>query len=186
MPALPQLYPYKAGPIEPIVLPGETVGVWVNKRYTFFEVLYIEGITRSDPLEFDFGAIAAQALTAVLPLALLDMPNAEFAQYRAAVIDDISVILYQGRADQRHKLGSRVATYTKYTDLLDPDGHSGEFYVFEQEHAFGQAGNQTDYPITTARMVFWGFRYVLQELKQWTWLSKLPTVWTRVPATAHL
>jgi len=186
MPALPQLYPYKAGAIEPVVLPGETVGVWVNKWFTFYEVVYIEGVPRSDPLEFDFGAIAAGGVTAVTPLLLTEMPDNEFAQLRAAVIDDFTVILYQGRADQRHKLRNRVATYTPFTALFDPDGHTGEFYVFEEQHAFGQATNQTAYAMTTARMVFWGFRYVLEQLKQYTWPNKVPATWTRIPATAHL
>lgn len=187
MPALPQLYPYKAGPIEPIVLPGEIVGIWVRKQYSFFEIDYIEGILRSDPLEFDFGAIAAGAPTAVTQFALLEMPDNEFGQFRASVIDDISVVLYQGRADQRHKLNIRVATYTKFTDLFDPDGHEGEFYVFHNNNAFGQATNQTDYAVVTARIAFWGFRYVLTPLTQYSWREKrMPTVWTRVPATAHL
>jgi hypothetical protein len=190
MPALPQLYPYKAGAIEPIVLPGEIVGIWVNKQYSFFSVDYIEGIPRSDPLEFDFGAIAAGATSAVTQLALLEMPDAEFGQYRAAVIDDISVILYQGRADQRHKVRNRVATYTKFTDLFDPDGHGGEFYVFNDNNAFGQATNQTDYAVVTARIAFWGYRYVVTDLSsQYSWTAKpqrLPATWTRVPATAHL
>lgn len=189
MPALPQLYPYKAGTIEPIVLPGETVGIWVTKQYEFYEVDYIEGIPRSDPVEFDFGAIPAVGTTAITQLTFLEMPTEEFGQYRAAVIDDISVILYQGRADQRHKLQNRVATYTKFTELFDPDGHAGEFYVFEHNWAFGQATNQTDYAVITARMAFWGFRYVVTALPQYSWTSKpqkLPSQWTRVPATAHL
>jgi hypothetical protein len=186
MPALPQLYPYKAGPIEPVVLPGETVGIWVNKWFTFYEVQYIEGIPRSDPLEFDFGALLAQTVGAVTPLPLIEMPDDEFAQWRCAVIDDISMILYQGRADQRHKARNRVGTYTKFTDLFDPDGHTGEFFVFNDESAFGQPTNQTDYPITTARVVFWGFRYVLSQLTQFDWPKKVPATWTRIPATAHL
>lgn len=189
MPALPQLYPYKAGAIEPIVLPGETVGVWVNKQFSFYSVDYIEGVPRSDPIEFDFGAIAAGATTAVTQLTLLEMPKNEFGQFRAAVIDDISVVLYQGRADQRHKLSGRVASYTKFTDLFDPDGHNGEFYVCEKNYAFAQATNQTDYAVVTARVAFWGYRYVLTELPQYSWTAKpqtLPPTWTRVPATAHL
>lgn len=187
MPALPQLYPYKAGPIEPIVLPGEIVGIWVNKQYSFFEIDYIEGTQRSDPLEFDFGAIAAGATTAVTQLTILEMPNNEFGQFRASVIDDISAVLYQGRADQRHKLRTRVASYTKFTDLFDPDGHTGEFYVCEQNNAFFQITNQTDYAVLTARIAFWGNRYVLTPLTQYSWRDKrMPPTWTRVPATAHL
>lgn len=187
MPALPQLYPYKAGAIEPIVLPGETVGVWVNKQYTFYKVAYIEGITRSDPVEMDFGVLAAGATTAITVLVLLEMPASEFGQFRACVIDDISAILYQGRADQRHKLNRRVATYTRFTALFEPDGHTGEFYVHEDDWAFMQLSNFTDYALTQTRVQFWGYRYVLDLLDRYNWQKQiLPPEWTRVPATAHL
>jgi len=187
MPALPQLYPYKSGPIEPIVMPGENVGIWVNKVYEFYKVLYIEGILRSNPLTVDLGALAAGAATGVTELLFLEMPRQEFGQFRAEVLDDVEAILYQGRADQRHKLDTRVATYSRFMRQKDPDGHTGEFYGFEDNNAFMQATNNTDYALTQARMVFWGFRYVVEVLKGYDWkMQKLPDVWTRVPGTAHL
>lgn len=189
MPALPQLYPYKAGPIEFIVMPGELVGIWVNKVYRFFKVLYIEGTPRSDPLEIDFGGLAAGVASGVTQLTFLEMPDGEFGQFRAEVLDDISALLYQGRADQRHKLENRVATYTRFTALHDPDGHEGEFYVHEDNYAFMDVTNQTGYALAQSRVAFWGFRYVLEELTDYSWTAKpqrLPEMWTRVPATAHL
>lgn len=187
MPALPQLYPYKSGPIESICMPGENVGIWVNKVYEFYKVLYIEGIMRSNPTLIDLGALAAGAATAVTQLTFLEMPDLEFAQYRAEVLDDVEVILYQGRADQRHKTNSRVATYNRSLRQQDPDGHTGEFYVFEDNFAFMQATNNTDYALAQARVVFWGFRYVCEVLEGFSWKRKqLPDVWTRVPGTAHL
>jgi len=189
MPQLPQLYPYKPGPIEYIVMPGETVGIWVNKVYEFFKVLYIEGLPRSRPITIDLGAaLAAGAATAITQLTLLEMPDLEFGQFRAEVLDDAEVILYQGRADQRHKLHTTVATYNRFQRQEDPDGHMGEFYVYEDNYAFMQAINNTDYALLHARVIFWGFRYVLQELgPPYSWSKQvLPDNWTRVPATAHL
>ena len=187
MPALPQLYPYKVGPIEPICMPGENVGIWVNKVYEFYRVLFIEGLMRSNPITIDLGALAAGAATAVIELLLLEMPRQEFAQFRCEVLDDVEVILYQGRADQRHKLFSRVATYSRFLRQLDPDGHTGEFYGFEDNNAFMQATNNTDYALTQARVTFWGFRYVVEPLPGLNWKTgKMPDVWTRVPGTAHL
>lgn len=185
MPALPQLYPYKAGAIEPIVMPGEIVGIWVNKVFNFFKVDYIEGITRSEPLEIDLGAVVALGQSVVTQLGLLEMPDTEFGQFRCEVLDDVSAILFQGRADQRHKLFTRIATYTRFGK--DPDGHSGEFYVFENNLAFMQTLNQTNYDLSQTRIAFWGFRYVLDPLPDYNWKkNRLPVAWTRVPATAHL
>lgn len=189
MPALPQLYPYKAGPIEMIVMPGEIVGVWVNKVYNFFKVDFIEGIMESEPIEIDLGAVLAGAASATTQLALLEMPTSEFGQFRARVLDDISAIVSQGRADQRHKLFTRVATLTRFTSLHDPCGHTTEFFVHEDSFAFLQAQNQTSYNLAQTRVAFHGFRYVLEPLTEYSWTAKpqrLPPSWTRVPATAHL
>ena len=191
MPALPQLYPYKAGPIEPVVMPGEIVGVWVNKTYSFLQVQYIEGIMRSDPIMVDVAAgagLVAGANTGLLQLTLLEMQTDGFGQYRAAVIDDFTALLYQGRADQRHTTHQTVARYDRFTALSDPCGHTGEFYVHEDDYAFVQATNPTDYALTLCRIVFWGYRYVCESLeKSYDWDAKrLPQQWTRIPATAHL
>jgi hypothetical protein len=163
MPALPQLYPYKSGPMEPVVMPGETVGIWVNKVFNFFKVDYIDGIMFSDPLTMDFGAVAAGANTQVTQLALLEMPDVEFGQFRAEVLDDLP--------------GA----------MSDPDGAAGEFYVHEDNWAYMQIFNQTGYALTQTRVAFWGFRYVCTALPEYSWATKtLPPVWTRIPATAHL
>jgi hypothetical protein len=187
MPALPQLYPYKSGPMEPVVMPGETVGIWVNKVFNFFKVDYIDGIMFSDPLTMDFGAVAAGANTQVTQLALLEMPDVEFGQFRAEVLDDCAALLYQSRSDQRHKTNVRVATYTLPGAMSDPDGAAGEFYVHEDNWAYMQIFNQTGYALTQTRVAFWGFRYVCTALPEYSWATKtLPPVWTRIPATAHL
>lgn len=187
MPTLPMLHTYNAGPIEQVVMPGETVGIWINKVYEFYKILYIEGVMRSDPVTQDLGALAAAATTAVTQITLLQMPDLEFAQLRMEVLDDVEVIVYQGRADQRHKLFTRVATLNRFLPLFDPCAHLTEMYEFEDNYIFLQATNQTSYALTQARVVFWGFRYVLEALTEYSWRKQaLPDVWTRIPATAHL
>ena len=188
MPALPQLYPYKAGPIEQVVLPGETVGIWVNKVYEFYRIEYVEGIIRSDPVTIDLGATTVAApQTAITQLTLLQMPDTEFAQFRMEVLDDVQVAVYQGRADQRHKLFTVASVLNRSLPLFDPCAHSTEMYEFEDNFIFLQATNLTQYPVTQARVVSWGFRYVLEPLTDYNWRKQvLPPVWTRIPATAHL
>jgi len=181
------LHTYKAGPIEQVVLPGETVGIWVNKVYEFYKIQYVEGIMRSDPVTIDLGALGALGLSALTQVTLLQMPDKEFAQFRMETLDDVEIGVYQGRADQRHKLFTRAATLNRFLPLFDPDAHITEMYEFEDNFIFLQAINQTAYAQTQARVVFWGFRYVLEILDQYSWRKQvLPDVWTRIPATAHL
>jgi len=181
-----ELHTYKAGPIEQVVMPGENVGIWVNKTTQFYKVVYIEPITRSDPVTFDLGALAAGGVSIITQITLLQMPDLEFAQLRMEVMDDVSCILYQGRADQRHKLQNVVSTVNRFSPLFDRDGHQTEFFEFEDNYIFLQATNQTAYALTQARVVFWGYRYVLEYQKQYTEKGNMPDIWTRIPATAHL
>jgi len=181
-----ELHTYKAGPIEQVVMPGENVGIWVNKTYEFYKVDFVEPITRSDPVTIDLGALAALAQSNVVQITLLQMPDLEFAQLRMEALDDVSIILYQGRADQRHKLQNVVSTITRFNPLYDPCGHQTEFYEFEDNYIFLQATNQTAYALTQARVVFWGFRYVLTYQPNYNAKGQQPDVWTRIPATAHL
>lgn len=193
MPQLPQLYPYKPGPIERIVLPGEIVGLWVSKTYLFYQVEYIEQVMESDPVQINLGAIAAAAAgvpgqTAITQLQLLELPKGEFGQFRARVIDDFNALVLQGRADQRHKLSLTVAEINRYTNMHDPCGHTTEFYVYEdQNDAWLQGFNQTDYALTISRVNFYGYRYVLGDLlDRYNYPSNTPDHWTRVPCTARI
>lgn len=179
------LYPFKAGQIEPIVLPGQIVGLWVTKNFRFAEVVFIEGIPRSDPVTLDLGVVAAGATSAITLLANLDLPDREFGQFRAFVVDDFQALFFQARADNRYKLENVNATITRATTLRDPCGHLTEFYVYQDEHAYMQALNPTGYALTQTRVAFYGFRYVIEPRVEYT-VNKPPAVWTRVPATAHL
>ena len=189
MPTLPMLHTYKAGPIEQVVMPGETVGIWVNKVYEFYKVVYVEGILRSDPVTIDLGATTVAApITALTQATLLQMPSEEFAQLRMEVLDDVQVAVYQGRADQRHKLFTVASVLNRSQPLFDPCAHITEMYEYEDNYIFLQATNLTSYPITQARVAFWGYRYVCDPLgDQYSWRKGvLPPNWTRIPATAHL
>lgn len=193
MPQLPQIYPYKPGPIERVVMPGEIVGIWVSTTYHFYQVEYIEPVPESDPVTIDLGAIAAAVAgvpgqTAITQLQLLELPDGEFGQFRCRVLDDFEALLYQGRADQRHKLSNTVGRMSRYTNMHDPCGHTTEFYVYQDNNdAWLQGFNPTDYALTISRVSFYGYRYVFgDELKKWMYPANVPQHWMRVPATARI
>lgn len=190
MAGLPQLYTYKAGGIEPVVLPGEIVGLYVNKQWRFAEVLYREPIPRSNPLVVDFGALAAGASSAMTQLTLLEMPDSEFGQFRMEAVDDIEMTLWQGRSDGRLRTKNRMAAVSRFTRLHENE-QTTEFFVFEDSHAFGQALNPTGYANTISRVSFWGYRYVINKLTQYSYQApnikdNVPAQWTRVVCGAHL
>jgi len=181
------LHPFKSGPVEPVVLPDEIVGLWVNKVYYFFKVVYIEDIPRSRAIEQNLGALAAGVSSAKTQITLLDLPDKEFGQFRGFVIDDIEVAVFLGQADQRYKLKNVNAWLDRFTDLRDPCGHTTEFFVYQDQSAYLIGTNPTGYANTQSRCGFYGFRYVLEDLPEFDWKKqKLPAAWTRVPCSAHL
>lgn len=184
------LYPFKAGPIEAVCLPGNIVGLWMTTHYRFRQVIYLEPITASDPLIVDLGALGAGANVGNQQLNLLEMPDNEFGQFRSYVIDDVAVTLRQPSATTRKGTKNVTSRVTRFTALRDECGHTTEFFVWEDNFAFLDCLNPSAYAITTSLVAFYGFRFRLEEMKDangkplFEWPNKLPAVWTRIPASA--
>lgn len=187
------LYPFKAGPIEPICLPGNIVGLWVSTKFDFRKVVFIEPIPISDPLINNLGALGAGATVGATQLLLLEMPIQEFGQFRSYVIDDVVATLWQPSATARKGTNIRTSRISRFTDLRDPCHHQTEFYVWERNWAFMSILNPTAYATLTSLVAFYGMRYVTeaildannQPLYDWS-KGKEPPTWTRVPCAAHL
>lgn len=176
-----ELYPYKAGPIEPVCRMGDNVGIFQDK-WIFAKVIYITPLSLSDPIMRDFGALAAGATSGNIQLTELDMHDLNFGQYRFQVADDITAELRQGAAAARFSNKNRIARVTAFTKLNDPCCHQTEFFVYENSSAYMQVTNETDYPLTQARVAFFGFKYICE-----AYIGPTPPAqYTRVPAAAFI
>lgn len=153
---------FKPGPIEPVAHPGDKVLTIDREQYSLYVVGYVEQIPLSHPLVVNIGAIAAGTTAAINnPQNQLDMPYGTFAQYRARVLDDIHVLIYQPQASARFTNKTQVARVNVFSQLEDPCGHQTEVFVFEDQRIFLQATNPTLYALVQARVAFWGYKYVL-------------------------
>lgn len=155
--------PYKPGPIEPIVDPGQQVLLAWNGGYNLYLVSFIEQLPRSHTLVANLGAPAAGANLAQFNTNnILDMDYGTFGQFRCQVLDDIHAILSQPAATNRWADRNIVARLNAYQALEDPCGHTSEFYIFEDQRIFLTGTNPTGYALVQARVAFWGFKYVLE------------------------
>ncbi|RJO60330.1 MAG: hypothetical protein C4542_09570 [Dehalococcoidia bacterium] len=154
--------PYRAGPIEPVVEVGHNVLLIFQMKFYLYQVAFIEPVPPSHPLIANIGAINAGITSAIFNTQnVLDMPDGSFGQFRARVLDDIVVTYLQPQASTRNSTRNNNARLTAFNRLYDPNDALSEFYVFEDERMFLQAVNPTDYNLAQARVVFYGFKYIL-------------------------
>jgi len=172
---------YKAGPIQPVCLAGDTVGLWIGKLWKFVKVTLVEGLPYGSPLVQNLGAIAAGGTVQPVQLTILAMNNYEFGQYRMRVLDDCAVELYLGRADKRYSNKTVNSRVTLFSDQIESIFNLTEFFLVEDNYAFIAGYNETGYALAQARVAFWGFRYAYEELPNFT-IKNPPPTYTRIPA----
>ena len=161
-----ELYAARPGPITPVAHIGQNILVYKTKHYELFRVLYREGIPPSTPLMRDFGAIAAGATSAGNSMqAELEMPDFQLGQFRIQCLDDLRVTIWQPRAVGRFQSKNIVAQVTAYTTIYDPCSHITEFTVFEDTWPFFDVMNPRAVATIQARVIMWGFKYVLDRIQ---------------------
>lgn len=159
----------KPGPITPVAGVGEHILVRRVKNYYMYRVLYREGLPPSAPLMRDFGAVAAAATTAGVSLQTpLEMDDFHLGQFRVKVLEDIRLTIWQPRSIGRFQTKNIISQITKFTEIVDPCGHMTELFTFEDEWPFVDINNPTDYNLAVSRVLFYGFKYVLDKVGEYT------------------
>lgn len=160
-------YSSKPGPITPVALPGHNVAIWTGVVWVAYKVVFMEPFPRSNPLVFDSGAVGAGLTANALQLILLEMSDSpsEMAQLRFFPLDDIRVRLTRGQSGTRFKSQSITTLVDKFTKMDDPCGHTTEFVVLTTDEPFIQVANPTGYALAISRVAFFGFRFIMDDLK---------------------
>ena len=157
-------YYAKPGPIAPLALVDEWIGIWLLTQWQCYKVMHYEPIPVSRQFQFDFGAVAAGAwsgntdTTAVLQQRL-NPPEA--FQLRFYPIDDVEVLFYIGNADTRFMTSRRTARANVFTRLMDPDCYSTEVVVLTDSPPFINVFNNSGAALVRSVVQFFGIRYAL-------------------------
>lgn len=162
-----RLYYAKAGPIDPLALVMENVAIWVKANWHCYRVRYMEPVPRSRPLVFDQGVLAAGAPSGDVQLLTLtqQVDPPAMAQLRFYPVDDIQVTLKIGVAEARFSMARITATADRFTPLVDPCLHTTEVLVLENNAPYVNCTNPTLYATSMSRVAFFGFRFLLDDLK---------------------
>lgn len=160
-----ELFYARPGPITPVAGIGQNILVWRLKHYELFRVQFREGLPPSEPLMRDFGAIAAGATSAGNSLqAELEMPDFQLGQFRVYPLEDLRVTIWLPRSVGRYQVKNTVAQVTAFTPIYDPCLHTTEFFTFEDTWPYLDVMNPRALGYTLTRVVFYGFKYVLERI----------------------
>jgi len=162
--AIEERYYSKPGPIAPLALVDEWLGIWLMTQWQCYKVTHYEPIPRSRQFTQDFGVVAAGAWTGnTNTAAILQQRNTppEAMQIRFYPLDDIEVLFYIGNADTRFMTARQTARADIFTMQVDPFLHSTEVVVLTNSNPFLNIFNPTAVALVQSRVVFFGYRYAL-------------------------
>ena len=159
--------PFTPGPSAPACKIGHNLGIYSQGAYRFFRVLYIEGLPPSPQLTQNLGAITAGSSTSAIEITVVNAQEGSLIQARAAVVDDIEVSLSQVRGTGRYVTDTQQARISLFTGGMDPyHAMTTMFIIGKNRQVYATGYNQTDYDAAQARVKFWGYRYIIDRLRQ--------------------
>lgn len=162
--AIEERYYSKPGPIAPLALVDEWLGIWLMTQWQCYKVLHYEPIPRSRQFTQDFGAIAAGAWTGIITTAAIlqqRLTPPEAMQVRFYPLDDIEVLFSIGNADPRFMTVQLTSRADIFTMQVDPFLHSTEVVVLTNSNPFLNIFNPTAVALVQSRVSFFGYNYAL-------------------------
>jgi hypothetical protein len=153
---------------EPIAQVDQNLYVFAPSRpkiHGYYRVLFVEPTLE---IVHDFGALAAQGDTGDVEVTELYMDDDNCANYRIYPLDDVVVGAKQPKALQRWT----TKEASGYLDQMHGQvagkdhRHMTEVFVWEDEKLFFVVANPLYYPAKKSRVLFQGYRYSVEKLKE--------------------
>lgn len=174
----------EAGPMSPWARMRENILIKQMQKYVLYEVSMMEAIPASNPILVNFGAIPANGSVVSQSLQTpLEMDGFELGQWRACILDDITVQVYQLQNTNRYIVKNARSRWTKFQQLIDPHCSYTELAVFQDQYPYVDVFNPGDYAYVGARIAFWGIRYRLIQKGVFPDIEQVPGT---IPFTAVL
>lgn len=172
---------YDPSPIQPVAKISENLSIFTGGAYHHYQILFEEPVPRGSPFLVNIltvgglATLAAGATDVKRLVAVLQLNNFEFVQFRFQPIDDIEVEIFEQPAMGRFETRGARARISLFTEVTDPYMASSTVFVLGSNRDLNiQVTNPSGYVIDRARIAFWGIRYLLKELanppERSTWL----------------
>ena len=174
---------YDSNPIQPVVQEEQNLEIFSRGQSLFYKVTFIEPMPRSSTLLVDMvvqaGAltIAANGIIGKQVVNILQLNDMEFLHLRWEPIDDVEGVLWGQASTGRFVTRAAQARVDLGTSQRDPYLATTTFFILGRDRDMNlEVRNPNPVALPQARFKFWGFRYLLEELKT------KPANYTSVPA----
>lgn len=164
------------GPISPIARIKDNLSIYTAKKWSHFQIDYIEPWPRSSPLAVDMVAVAAIAIAGTTTiaangtlakrvLAILQVTDDEMLQVRFEPLDDVEGVVWEQSGTGKFNSKNTHARVTMTTRLRDPYLATTQFFVVGYQREMNlEVRNPNPVALNQARFQFQGIRYVMSPI----------------------
>lgn len=163
---------YDNGPISPIARIKDNVSIWTVGAWHHYNIEYIEPLPRSSPMIAELVTIsgattlAANGTIAQQVVVILQLNENELTHLRWEPLDDVEGVLWEQAGQGRFVTRGVHARVNLFTATRDPYLATSTFFILGRDRDMNlEVRNPNPVAVPMARFVFWGYRYLLKELK---------------------
>jgi len=164
---------YDSEPIQPVAKIKENLSIWTVGQWSHYRIEFIEPMPANSQAVTDLvtvsGAttIAANGQVAAQLVNFLQLNEMEFLHLRWEPLDDVEGVLWEQTSVGRYVTRSLHSRVSLFTEIRDPYLATTTFFILGRDRdANIEAQNPNPVALPQARFRFFGYRYVLSELKQ--------------------
>jgi len=162
---------YDNGPISPIARIKDTISVYTAKKWSHYQIAYIEPWPRSRPLIVEMvalsGAVIIPANGAIAKrlVPILQVSDGEMLHVRFEPLDDVEGVVWEQSGTGKFNSRNTHARVSMVTGLRDPYLATTTFFILGLSRDMNlEAQNPNPVALNQARFQFFGYRFVLDTL----------------------
>ena len=166
---------------DPVARYGQNLAILSQGQIGYWRVRFMEGMPPGPASVIDFGSITGGSASTKAAQSVLQVDDNYLLHLRMKCIDDVSVRLYELGGTGRFWAKNWQARASKLTPAYDPTMRSTEFFImgFNRDAQF-EVVNPWDTTQARSRVMFWGWKYILE------YLDRQPDHFTWLPADGQI
>jgi len=159
------------GPRSPIAHIKDTLSTYTPKKYSHYQIAYLEPWPRGSPLRVEMVALAglttipAAGVIAKRVLATLGVTDGEMLHVRFEPLDDVEGLIWEQSGTGKFNSRNTHARVDMASCLRDPYLAGSTFFIMGYQRDMNlEVRNPNPVALNQARFQFMGYRYVLDSI----------------------
>ena len=162
---------YDNGPLSPIARIKDTLSIYTAKKYSHYQIAYVEPWPRGSPLRVEMVTLAglttipANGTIAKRVLAILGVTDGEMLHVRFEPLDDVEGLIWEQSGTGKFNSRNTHARVDMASCLRDPYLAGSTFFILGYQRDMNlEVRNPNPVALNQARFQFQGYRYVLDTI----------------------